>query len=246
MRWGVCALVLLLWVHVVQAAIAHVQTQNNWATAVTSVGVTATVTAGNLAIVHIIIERETTPGSHTLTTNQSDSCTNHIDYDPGNSRPVIEQWSCHNLVGGSTTFTFSLGGGAGARDLLIFLTEVSGMATSSEFDVSATNECLTATTCASGTTAATAQADELAMTALGIPSSRTITPDGAYTTPTNGDKSTSCGSACGSVSYKILAATGTQSATWTLDSSNTMETAIGTYKGAAAAATGKRRRVMTQ
>ena len=117
--------------------------------------------------------------------------------------------------------------------------EISGQDTAGGADVTATDGNSSSGTPSTGTTAATAQADEIAIATAGgynaAAPSITATPSGytdiANTAATDGF--------LGMSAYKILSATGTQTASWTIDQTTSIVCgAIATIKAAAAVATG--------
>jgi hypothetical protein len=115
--------------------------------------------------------------------------------------------------------------------------ELSGLATASAVDKTATNSGAGATSQPTGTTAATTNAQEIAVAFAAIKLNSALTKDAAYTAFTTGSKGVTApgppiGRIAGFPTYKILAATGTQSATYT-SASAAFVAAIVTYKAAA-------------
>ncbi len=117
----------------------------------------------------------------------------------------------------------------GSTNSMIHAWEISGLATSSAFDQSATEEILSSSTMVVGPTGTTTQADELVIAFIhgGTP--------GTYAS-TDGDDSLEINDATflrdAMSAVKIVAATGTQTMTFTSTNTVTHEAVIGTYKAA--------------
>lgn len=110
--------------------------------------------------------------------------------------------------------------------------EFSGMATSSALDKTSTNSPGFGTAWSSGSTAATAQADELCIGAYVISSDVRSTPEGTWTELTDALRGAPGPGRSLITQYKIVSATGTYQAQGTLASSNDGGAAIATYKAA--------------
>ena len=140
----------------------------------------------------------------------------------------------------SGTFTITLNNVQSSGNYINWTAvEHSGIATSSQFDVAATQleaGSSTSTTC---TTATTAQADELVVAVIGT--AHNSTNDGIADPPTTGYTSRSVYQNSATIighesADKIVSATGTQSATWTYNTAPSTGacSAVATYKQAAA------------
>jgi hypothetical protein len=143
-----------------------------------------------------------------------------------------------NATGGATTVTVDYG-----TDFYLAgsVTEFSGLETASALDQQTSNSDGGSSTPTSGNTGATAQADELVLACVSV--SATDSSVGLDTPATTGytnlhveqDSLNFMGHAS---DYKIVAATGAQSAAWgTLDAAYAWSAKIATFKAAAAAGT---------
>lgn len=142
-----------------------------------------------------------------------------------------------NISSPSGTFTVQFDGGGFVTYWAVGAIEVTGLATT-PLDVTATNGAVGGTASVSptsGTTATTAVADSIAVAVVGVNSASTAdmaTPSG-YSTIFN--SANGAVSEVGNGAYKILAATGAQSASWPTitagGSPNTWAAAIAVYKG---------------
>jgi hypothetical protein len=195
-------------------------------------------TAGDSIIVCAGSEDDITLGlsSGKITDNQSGSYT--LDRsDEGFYYPRYDAagvWSDLNIAAPSGTFTITYtvsNGGDNQADCLIGAIAVQSLATSGALDqVQSANG--TGQTAATGSTGATAQNDEIAVACCTIRNTvtNTLTPPSGFTEIYNeGD----AGYTDGGAAYKILTATGAQSASWTMAGAGVTGWAavIGTYKG---------------
>lgn len=130
------------------------------------------------------------------------------------------------LASGDTiTVTYS-----STRNIAMRAYSVSGSA-SSAFDQSATNTAGTGTNASVGPTSTTTQADELIFAVFGYQNTRTFTPGSGYTA---GTKTETTSTIRGVVAeWKIVSATGAQTADGTWNTSTTYAGVVGTFKAAA-------------
>ncbi|MFI5340186.1 MAG: DUF2341 domain-containing protein [Candidatus Methylomirabilales bacterium] len=159
-------------------------------------------------------------------------------YYPGTAAPQVGLWYIANATSRSGNETVTL---SAAKDTMITLIEVTGMATSLVVDVDKWNgSTTTATTIDSGTTATTTQANEYWL-AVGVGGNKTPTPGaatGGFTniTPTSGTNpgATTNGTASNAIGYavadKIVSATGTAHATWPLSTARAWTGIVATFK----------------
>lgn len=204
--------------------------------------ITTGATAGNTVVVTFscAIFSGTTVTGATVTDTKGNTWT--VDKFIANGIFVVTVIaSTHQNVGtlaNTDTITVAISGtGTPKYDVAsVHIEEFAGLLTaSSPADKTASNSG-SGTSGATGTTATTTQAAEVAIVACGISLNAAITKDAAYTAFTTGSQTASNGVTgdvvAANASYKILAATGTQSATFTF-SSGSYATAIVTYKAAA-------------
>lgn len=146
----------------------------------------------------------------------------------------VAMYSAPNVAGGATTVTVS--GLASGSYPTIAIFEVSGLLASAIFDVGASNTG-SAAAHPTGTTVTTAQADEIAF-AVDTHGGGTSTPtiNNSFTIPAAGQglETNSANEPLGTA-YKVLSATGTQTATWTWQNAQ-FASCIGTYKAASVVA----------
>lgn len=132
------------------------------------------------------------------------------------------------LASGSTiTITFP-----SARNAAAAAYYVTGIATASAVDQQASNTTGSSATPSVGPTSATTQADELIIGLFGYSNSRTFTPGSGYTALATVESTGTVRGTTGE--YKIVSATGAQTADGTFNSSATFAGLIVTFKGAAA------------
>ena len=126
-------------------------------------------------------------------------------------------------AGNTITVTFS-----STRHIAMRAYSVSGIAASSAFDVSATQAAGSGTSASVGPTSTTTQADELVFASWAYQNSRTFTPGTGYTAGTK-DETTS--TIRGRVAeWKIVSATGAQTADGTWSASTTHAGVVATFK----------------
>jgi hypothetical protein len=212
------------------AAIVHVQTVSTDTTSASTISQTVTLTAGNAAIVTLMInENKTNVG--TVNQTAGDTTTSRCNID--NSGTYQEQRDVYSVAGGSTTFTFTWTTAATAR---IFVTEVSGLTTTG-FDKTASTAQTTNTTHDSGTTATLTQAAEFALASFHADGSGTTnftSATNSYIVPTNGNQLGAGKNMRGLIAYLITAATTATNTVITTDNV-IADGLIGTYKGASVA-----------
>lgn len=152
---------------------------------------------------------------------------------PDEFKPTVGIFYKENIAGGVESGTVNLGSSSYA---MAAITEFSGVAKSSSLDVVASSVLVAATSGTSGTTAATSLATSLAIAAgcsqngLGTLNNYSSPATVGYTSIYNFIGGG--GHASGDHSYKILAATGAQTASWTWTESAYFSGAIAVFKGA--------------
>src|SRR5437016_2463390 len=191
-------------------AIAHVQTVfNSAATAVTSISVTLTLTAGNAVIVTVLTYFQATA----LTQTTGDTLTQRI-HTIQSGGLLADQWDNLSVAGGSTTFTFTLDNASNVA--AIFVTEVSGLKSSNAFDQSVIGTNNAAVAHSTGTTPATTAPNEILIACLhldGAGATGGFSATNGFTIPTNGDQVGSGSSLKSGLAYNIVSATGTYETT---------------------------------
>ena len=209
-------------------AIAHVQSKG---TNGKSVAYDSNVTAGNLLVVCIATAGNVTGVSGSL----NGAFTKAIDEDD-NSGPLIygDIWYKENCSGGAETVSFT-GGFDNFEHMAIF--EYSGIATSTSLDkTSSAIDVADETAFSSGSTATTAQADELLIGMVGNDSTKTNTPDAGWTERYEGTANSRALSAC----ERIVSSTGAYAHTGTLSGNSNWVALIATFKAAAGGTTHNR------
>lgn len=188
----------------------------------------SSVTAGNALIVLVSYFSSGTDGAITVSDNRGNTWTTRVAAQTGNGQSRIAICEALNVAGGATTITVT-SSGTGDQYITADAVEVASLPAASAFDVSATNTGAS-TTPSTGTTAATAQADEIAFAVFGTESSGGMATPTDYTNlDLNNDNSVYQPiSAC----YRILTATGAQSASFTAGMVSWVG-GIATYKAAA-------------
>lgn len=159
-----------------------------------------------------------------------------------------------NISAPSGTFTVTLDGGNGSTYWSVGIAEVTGIAASGSLDVIASNGADPAGADASpstGTTGVTALADSIAFCAVGIATNSGtsgITAPSGFTNVNNHPDGTI--SQVGNGSYKVLSATGAQSAAWaTIPAAggrNNWAACIAVFKGVSGGGSGNAARAMHQ
>lgn len=163
--------------------------------------------------------------------------TNRLNIGEGTGTNGCEQWEGLNSTGGSVTITWTRAGGNNV-DIALALSEYSGMPTSAAYDVAASGPNGGPDTSPdSGLTAATAQADSLALSICANSDANTTmvsrSGDG-YTdlsAVTNG-----AATAVVRPAYKVLSSTGQQQGRFTLGTSTGWDAGVAVYKATAGAA----------
>jgi hypothetical protein len=194
-----------------------------------------TTTSGNHSIVTVSNWR-TGAATVTVTDSKSNSYTNDQALTQGDSRATIS--SALNITGGSShTVTATSSSGASDTYFEGNFTEFSGTLSSAALDKTGSighGSGTTTSTVSTGTN--TTQADELVIVCIAVNSNDTtinITdpPSGYTSIGVNQDGNATIGY---EAAYKIITATGTQTATWTFDSTTSDGDAavIATYKSA--------------
>ena len=199
---------------------------------------TTPFTAGNT--IFVIASDFSNTGQPTSATVNGNAMTNDASIDVGPFAGHLNIWRLTNLASsGNVVVNWSGDGSPVGNYILRGILEVSGLdATPIDQEPTPTGANNTSPTITSGTTT---QADELVIAAFAIGDASggdpTITNPGTYTEVfRNGAWSTEAAGGC---VYKIVSATGAQTATWTLSVSSTWEAVMLTYKasgGAQAAA----------
>lgn len=153
-------------------------------------------------------------------------------------KPSVGIFYKENIAGGVESATVTLPVNSYAMATIV---EFSGVATSSSLDVVASSVLNASISGTSGTTAATALADSVAIV-VGCPQNNTGTvtdlsspAETAYTS-IYASQFVGAGHAVGDQSYKILSATGTQSGFWSWTESANFAGAIAVFSGTAPAA----------
>lgn len=155
----------------------------------------------------------------------------------GNVRPLAEIHYLHDVSAGTHTVVATMSAGSfncyGALDVV----EVSGLADAAP-DVTAGSFSDSSTDPVTGTTSATSGANGIAIAAVGLLGSGTISLAASGYTNLYEDEAMNPDSVAGSSDYKILSATGAQSASWgTLGSSKPYAGAIAVFLDASPAVT---------
>lgn len=226
-------------------AISRVQT----GTAVTSTGIAtvapswpATTAIGNLLIAIIAHNRPTTLG--TITTPSGWSLIAQADGAVAQDTPtrIYAIENAGATRSGTETFTLSTG-----RDMYGVLLEYSGIATATALDKLTQSNNVSGTAATTGTTAATVQADELIIAAIGNPNTSTAASEAFGGSATGGSlvelaEVTSGNATAGQkvtcrVYEQIVTATGTAEVHSTLSVARVSMGVIATYKASAAAPT---------
>lgn len=207
-------------------ALAHVQTITSAAND-TTISATLTLTPGNAVIVTAIWDTSLS-GMDGLAQTAGDTLTERASLD--DSGAFQQHYSNYSVAGGSTTFTFTWNSAQTAR---LFVTEISGMATSDAFDQSASATQTVATTHSTGTTGTLSQAAEICIASIHGDASGSTTLVGfsnGFTVPTNGDQLTTFPKAL--LAYKIVSATDAVETTATTNDNLVGTGLISTYKAA--------------
>lgn len=217
---------LLLFSSPLFSAIAHVQTASATAAAGTTISVTLTLTAGN-AVVGIFLHHNSANPPVGLSQTAGDTLT--LATSSFTSGEYTRFGVNHSVAGGSTTFTYTW---TNTLISALYIMEISGMTSSSSFDVQANNASTTATTHSSGTTGTLAQPNQIAIAAFNGngsgPTTFTSVSNG-YTVPTNGNRLGGASNFQSLVCYLITSSTSGQETTLTT-SNMTGHGQIATFK----------------
>jgi cysteine-rich repeat protein len=240
-RWVILALPLLLVLPASEAAgaiafVTNVGTNGNTTTGST---IAVTVAAGGVAVNNTVIvafAMDPATGAVTVADTRGNTYTSNADVSNGSGTNgvrtvVLSTRLTTALLAGDTITVTHPSVAARAVSVNVF----SGLAGASVLDRTATGTG-TSTAPATPATAATTQADELLIGAMGVEtgSTETFTLGASYITGTN--RSSSAGTAAANITidpeYRIVAATGTYTATGTLSASRAWAAAIATYRAA--------------
>lgn len=196
-----------------------------------------TVTAGNMLVVTVTTWNNS--GSHTVTVaddkgNTWNSAVSVEDSSGTGDASKATIYYAMNCAAGSTTVTVSSSLGSTAFEGNV--SEFSGLLTASALDVTANSPHNSGGTSCTPTTGTTAQADELVVGVMAVNSADTTCnisdpPSGYTSIGVNQDSNATIGhEGC----YKIVSATGTQSATWSFDATTGGDVGVlATFKAAA-------------
>lgn len=196
---------------------------------VTSYSITmdSSTTAGN-TIVCAVAYNDDTAGTASLSDNKSNTWTK-IAGGPSGGDTEGELWYSYNINGGAShqiTVTFS----ANNHDSAIICREYSGLTTSDPLDKSAGSATAVSTSHTSASTAATTQANELVVAAVGVATNATCTAGAGYGNVTSQNASDLFTAVC--MEDKDVASTGAQQATITTSASAATYFIVATFKEA--------------
>jgi len=210
----------------------------NPANAARSFTLSAGATAGDLVVLFMLGKLTTNADANVVVTDsRGNTWVTDVHNEAANNYAFIASTvqNAAALVAGDTITATIQGGNTWALSFFgaWWCEEFSGQAASPWTDATASANNASGTSGVTGTTAATAQADEMAFAGIVVGSTETTLTPSAYTTFTTGLQT---GSRAGIACYKILAATGTQSESFSWSPNADFSTAlIATYKAAAAA-----------
>jgi hypothetical protein len=131
-----------------------------------------------------------------------------------------------NAAAGATTVTFSASGGTGSLQCVI--EEWAGLATTTPLDKTQANTFIAGTSVSSNATAATSQAIELVLGAVGMDNGQTVTQGAGFTLGTNVNATRT------GIENLITSVAGPQTATFTLGASDSGVVLVATYKASGA------------
>lgn len=197
-----------------------------------SLAFTSNVTAGNTLVVCAVGNNSAVFATNACADNRGDTFTRHVSASSV-SVGAVAILSAPNAAGGATTITVTGPGGSDFVSIAIF--ELPGLLVTTSFDVGTTNSG-SGTAHATGTTGTTTQADEIAFvcdTHAGATSTPTVTAGWTLGAAGAGLETNSANMPLGTA-WKILSATGTQTATFTWQNA-AFVAGIATFKGAAVA-----------
>jgi hypothetical protein len=228
-----------LWAAPTEAAITVVQSQTNRCSGASTCSVTVSgLTAGNLLVVSgglLHATRTLTPS--TDGTNVCSGASPDVQNEHSNGSVDVRAyiWSCQITAGGQTTVTVTIN--TGTSFLNITAMEVSGMATSSALDVTASGSTDPSGTVHDVSVAPTTTfADDLIVVQMCANATSTYTAGVTYTLIAGGSGGVECGT-----QYKIVSATGTYTANGVTTSNRFVTTGMAAYKMASAAAGGTKK-----
>ena len=208
-------------------AVGHVQNWTGVSSATGSATITGTaVTAGNWMVAAV---RYVSGQSVDVVPSPFTSAFSRNNAPDGST--VLEVF-IGKAVGGETSFEF----GDSGTNMSVALTELSAILATAPTDVSASSESVAAAGCSTGVTAATAQADSMALAFF-------CTSGGNVTSPSCADANGGAAYTLGSfaivgaihlyIAYKVLAATSTQEGTWSWTTARVSASGILVLKGLA-------------
>lgn len=204
---------------------------NNVASA--SASFTALPTAGNAVLVCAVIKRDPGHANSSCTDNQGNTYAKQIQFVDAKNQAEI--WADFEIGTPSGTYTVTLAGNYNSGNYIaLYLVEVSGLVTTGVLDQSATGTtAFPGTSTSVGPTSATDTADELVMAVISFESTDSnlnITLPTGYTAI--GVEQSSVGKAAIEACYKLVSATGTQSATWNHDGTANTGAVLATFRAA--------------
>lgn len=211
-------------------AVGHVQ---NW-TGVASTTGTGTITGTAVTAGNWMVAATRVGTGQTVTPPSPFTSVLSIDNSPGGTT-VLEVF-IGKAVGGETSFAFTETG----TSMRVVLTEFSSILADSPLNVSALAETTSNTTCVTGTTGASAQADSMAIAFLATSGGSITAPscsyqlDGSTTAPafTLGAEAT-VGAIGLLLAWRVLSAIGTHAGTWSWTTARPTGSAIIVLKGLA-------------
>ena len=201
--------------------------QNSTSTAATTLAITTTaaVPAGAMIFLEISNHNNVLPSS---VTDSAGNTYTLVSAANGTTVAATLAYALNAaaLASGSTiTITWASGRNAAAAAYY-----VTGIATASAADQQATNTTGSSATPSVGPTSATTQADELVIGLFGYSNTHTFTPGSGYTALATVESTGTVRGTCGE--YKIVSATGAQTANGTFNSSATFAGVLVTFKAA--------------
>lgn len=217
-------------------AIAFVKELVDYSDATSSNSISLTVPSGGVPAgdtLIVTVEYETGTGSISSVSDSS-SNTYTVDatgrFNGSGNKTAISICSAYMTTALSSGDTITINFAASYNHKAAWVTEFSGLASSSFVDQTANNNGTNANTVDSGTTATTTQADELLFASFGVATtgSQTLVPESSPISYTALSSKVYGGS-----EYAIVSSTGTYNATGDFNSANHWAGAIVTYKQAA-------------
>ncbi len=209
--------------------VACTRLENNSGNSVTG---SVSGTGGNAMICQV---QDFSPGTATLTTSGGGTWTTDHNGSVLNTQRTSSA-SCPNITGGAVSRTASYGAGVSCN---AYFMEFSGMATSSIFEAAGTTASGTTSPMSTGALSNTqASAVKVAMVAVDTGDNQTLGTSGTgWTIPTNGSEGNGAAQYVGAVAYKIVAASqsDTETFTWSGTFASGWTADIRTYLAPAAA-----------